>query len=301
VPTRTQIDVDVEYDDFAAGPTPKLFGAELIARVDLALSLQDSAARGDALGDSTGVAAGAAGTASLRGTVVGADGRAMRDAVVSVLGTKRSGRTDAAGAFKIELIPAGTRTVEVRSIGWEPMTVAMDFSTNAARDTSLSIGRQAQTLAKVDVNRSAVLPSLMERSGFEIRRHQGMGAFLTEQDIKKHTYSDFISVIEGMRGMHVTRSNAAGISQPFPFLNGLSDLNQVRCIPNVFLDGAAFPISLPGPNGPVPDLGSFQQLSGLLQPEFIKGIEVYSNPGTMPAQYDLTSSTGCGSIVIWTH
>jgi hypothetical protein len=297
VPTRTQIDVDVDYDDFVAGPTPTRLGANLIARVDLALSLRDSAARADALGDSASVAPGAAGTASLRGTVLGADGRIMRDALVSVLGTRRSGRTDAAGAFKIDRIPAGTRTVEVQSIGWEPMTVAMDFSTNATRQTSLSIGRQAQTLAQVDVTRTAILPSLMERSGFEIRRHQGMGAFVTEQDIKKHTFSDFISVLEGMRGMHVTR--ARGLL--FPYLIGISDFDQVRCIPNVFLDGAPFPISAPSPRGPIPDFGSFQQLSGILFPEAIKGIEVYSNPGTIPAQYDLTSSTGCGSILIWTH
>ena len=297
VPTRTQIDVDIEYDDFVAGPSLKLLGADLIARVDLALSRQDSAARADALGDSANVALGAAGTASLRGTVLGADGRVMRDALVSVLGTQRSGRTDAAGAFKIDRIPAGTRTVEVRSIGWEPMTVAMDFSTNAARDTSLSIGRQAQVLAQVDVNRTAVLPSFMERSGFEIRRQQGMGAFLTEQDIKKHTFSDFSEVLRGLRGLHVTYTPGG----PFPFLNGISDFNQVRCIPNVYLDGASFPISTPGPRGPTPDYESYRQLRGILYPEAIKGIEVYSNPGTIPAQYDMTSSTGCGSIVIWTH
>jgi hypothetical protein len=38
-----------------------------------------------------------------------------------------------------------------------------------------------------------------------------------------------------------------------------------------------------------------------VRPEAIKGIEVYANPGTIPAQFDMMSSTGCGSIVIWTH
>ena len=118
---------------------------------------------------------------------------------------------------------------------------------------------------------------------------------MTEQDIKKHTFSDFIEVLRGLRGLQVN----AAVS--FPFLIGISDFNQVRCIPNVYLDGLAFPISMPGPRGPTPDYGSFQQLKGILYPEAIKGIEVYSNPGTIPAQFDLTSSTGCGSIVVWTH
>jgi hypothetical protein len=45
----------------------------------------------------------------------------------------------------------------------------------------------------------------------------------------------------------------------------------------------------------------FSDLAAVARPEFIKGIEIYANPGTIPAQYDLTSSTGCGSIVIWTR
>lgn len=303
VPTRTRIDVDAEYDDFVAGPSSKLLGAEMIARVDLALSRQDSAARADAPGDSAGIALGAAGTALLRGTVIGADGRVMRDAIVSVIGTQRSGRTDGAGAFQIDRIPAGTRTVEVRSIGREPMTIAMDFSTNATRDTTLSIGLQAQTLAKVEVTRKATLPSLMERNGFEIRRQQGMGAFVTEEEIKKHSFSDLISVLEGVRGIRASypSSGAAGIGAPFPYLMGISDLNQVTCVPSVFVDGAPFPIFRQTPEGPIPDFDSFQQLSQIARPGVIKGIEVYSNPGMIPAQYDLTSSTGCGSIVIWTR
>src|ERR1035441_4875066 len=115
------------------------------------------------------------------------------------MGTARSGRTAVPGAFHVDHIPAGTRTIEVRSIGLLPMTVSMDFATNAARDTTLSVSRQAQPLKPVAVKGSAILPSWMERSGFETRRLQGMGAFVTEQDIARHNFSELINVLEGVR------------------------------------------------------------------------------------------------------
>jgi protocatechuate 3,4-dioxygenase beta subunit len=292
VPTTVPLDVHTELAGFSAGPTPLLLNDRLIGRVDFALSRRDSAARVVALGDSSSVAAGS-GTASLRGTVVGGDGRPMRDAVVSVLGTPRSAHTDGAGAFRIDHIPAGTRTIEVRAIGLLPMTVSMDFATNAARDTTLSLSRQAQPLKPVAVKGSAILPSWMVRSGFETRRLQGMGAFVTEQDIARHGFSDLISVLQGVRGVNVQwggTGKTGGISFPLPYLLGVSSLQgSLRCRPNFFLDGAPFPRS------------DFKGLSSIVQPGQIKGIEVYSSPGTIPAQYDLTSSTGCGSIVIWTR
>jgi hypothetical protein len=291
VPTTVPLDVHTELAGFSAGPTPLLLNDRLIGRLDFALSRRDSAARTVALGDSATSAAGVPGTASLRGTVVGGDGRPMRDAVVSVLGTPRSAHTDGDGAFRIDHIPAGTRTIEVRSVGLLPMSVTMDFATNAARDTTLSVSRQAQPLKPVAVKGTAVLPSWMEKSGFETRRLQGMGAFVTEQDIKRHTFSELISVLEGVRGIHVEYGGQGGRGWGTPFLLGVTSIqgkNGVRCLPNYFLDGVRFP-------------DDFAQLSGLAYPEAIKGIEVYSNPGTIPAQYDLTSSTGCGSIVIWTR
>jgi hypothetical protein len=39
----------------------------------------------------------------------------------------------------------------------------------------------------------------------------------------------------------------------------------------------------------------------MVRPETIKGVEVYSSGGMIPPQYDRSSSTQCGSIVIWTR
>ena len=295
VPTTVALDVHTELAGFSAGPTPLLLNDRLIGRVDFALSRRDSAARAVALGDSSKSAV--PGTASLRGVVRGGDGRPMHDAIVSVRGTPRSGRTDVAGAFRVDHIPAGTRTIEVRAIGLLPMTVSMDFATNSARDTALSVSRQAQPLNPVAVNERGATLSLMVNDGFERRRMQGLGAFVTEQDIARHGFPDLISILQGVRGVRVewgppTR-NESGFNTPMPFLLGVSSpQGGLYCRPNFFLDGAPFPARRQE---------DYRDLSAMLPPVWIKGIEVYSSPGTIPAQYDLTSSTGCGSIVIWTR
>jgi len=221
----------------------------------------------------------------------------MRDATVGILGTQRSARTDGDGVFRIDHIPAGTRTIEVRSIGLLPMIVSMEFATNAARDTVLSVGRQAQPLKPVAVKESAVLTSWMVRSGFETRRQQALGAFVTEQDIARHGFPDLISVLQTARGVRVEwnsdKRSESGFSTPIPLMLGVSSpQGGLLCRPNFFVDGAPFPV------GRKED---YRDLSAILPPVLIKGIEVYSSVGTIPAQYDLTSSTGCGSIVIWTR
>ena len=290
VPADVRVEVYTELAGFVAGPTPVLLGDRLIGRVDLALSRRDSAARGALPADSSKFVAGVPGTASLRGVVLGSDGRPVRDVALDVIGTRRSAHTDVAGAFRIDRIPAGTRTIEVRSIGLVPTAFTVDFATNAVRDTTLSIGRQVQKLTPVAVKGQSST-SWMERNGFETRRAQGLGAFVTAEDIARHPTEDLVNVLAGVRGMHVEYGTNG---YPMPYLHGTSG---AYCIPNFFLDGVPYQVLGAGPGSTAP----FSDLSAIARPETIKGIEVYSNPGTMPAQYDLSSSTGCGSIVIWTR
>ena len=291
VPMRVPLDVAGELAGFTAGPTSLTMDSSLIRRVDFTISRRDSAARAAAADDVLRSRPGLRGTASLRGVVLGGDGRPLRHAEIRVVGSPDSARTDDAGAFHIEGIPAGTRSVQARSIGLLPTTVSMDFATNGARDTTLSMTRKAQELSAVAVEGRAHATSWMELSGFETRRQHGLGAFVTEQEIAKHNFPDLISILRGVRGMHVVYVGKIR-PMPLPELLGASDFNGNYCVPNFFLDGAPYSVTT---------AADFDDLSALVRPNLIRGIEVYDNPGAMPAQFDRTSSTGCGSIVIWTH
>jgi hypothetical protein len=157
-----------------------------------------------------------------------------------------------------------------------------------ASDTSLPTSPGAQRLAAVAIDEKAVLPSWMVRSGFEDRRKMGLVAFVTEQEIAKHGFNDLTSILEGVRGVRFFRKRSGGSGDAVPYMLGVvSTKKGPTCAPNLFLDGAPYQ--------------DYDLLTRVAHPEVIKGIEVYGNPGTVPAQYDLFSSTGCGSIVIWTR
>ena len=291
VPMRVPLDVSGELAGFVAGPTSLTVDSSVIRRVDFAISRRDSAARGVSADDHLESRSNVRGSASLRGVILGGDGRPLRDAVVGVVGAPDSARTDAAGAFHIEGIPAGTRSVQARSIGLLPMTVSMDFATNGARDTTLSMTRKAQELSAVTVVGQGHAAPWMELSGFETRRHQGMGAYVTEEDIARHNYLEFIDVLRTVRGMDVEYLGKY-VKLPMPFLLGVATANGIHCVPNFFLDGAPYPVG---------NADDFANFSLLVRPNLIRGIEVYDTSDIIPPQFDLTSSTGCGSIVVWTH
>jgi hypothetical protein len=291
VPKEVPVDVRAEAGGFMAGPIPLMPDDRLVRHLDFAISRRDSAARTSAADSVRPVAETPSGSASLHGVVRGEDGRPMREATISVFGTSRSAHTDASGNFRIDRIPAGTRTIEVRSIGLLPNTFTMHFATNASRDTTLSVRRQAQDLAAVAVKERASSTAAIDNGGFEKRMRQGLGTFVTAQDLLKQAPVDLTAAIQRIRGISIIPDRWGNT---MPYLRGT---RSATCIPNWFVDGQQVRVSGPAAPAQFP----FTDLSGSVRPEAILGIEVYGSPGNIPAQYDLMSSTGCGSIVIWTR
>jgi hypothetical protein len=298
VPTDVPLDVQSELGGIVAGPTPLSMEGRLLSRVDFAISRNDSGARTVVTAaspvDSAIATPHPAGTASLRGVVLGADGRPLHDATVSVAGTDRSARSDADGAFHVDQIPAGTRTIEVKAIGLLPVTFSVDFATHGVRDTTVSVTRVAQELKSVTVEGTSKSGAWMALSGFDDRRQHALGSYVTADDIKQHNYNDMSQIFRTIAGVKVdcpvVKQKLQGVPcRPLVQMLGVSNAtNGVHCTPNFFVDGSPFP-------------SGYSDLNASILIASIKGIEVYSNPGSIPAQFDLESSTGCGSIVIWTH
>ena len=232
VPLKLRLDVRTELAGVMAGPAPIVLDDRLISSINFMISRKDGGAHTVMVGDSSVLNPDAAGSATLSGSVRGGDGRPLINAELDVLGTQRTARTDANGAFRLSRIPAGMRTIEVRSIGFEPVLFSTDLATNGSSDTTLTITKQTQQLAKVEVTGKKALPSWMERSGFDARRIQGMGAFTTQEEIGRHGFSDLVSILQGMRGIHVEFGGA------FPTVNLIG--GAARCDPNFFLDGSRF-------------------------------------------------------------
>jgi hypothetical protein len=183
---------------------------------------------------------------------------------------------------------------------------------DARRDAAASVDSvhvdapRIQALAPVAVTDTVRSKSLVARYGFYERRAHGLGAFMTDSEIAKHSYSGLGVLLGTFHGMHVEADRRTVVR---PFLHGTA---AGFCAPNFYVDGVLYircanNIGLgpaTGGRGGTAQAGSgmdFSDLNDMVRPESIKGLEVYESPGDVPAQFDLFSSTGCGSIVIWTQ
>lgn len=288
VPTNVPLELHAELAGVRVGPLAVSMNDRLLQRADFALSTRDSASR-VVEGRKTAQAVTVIGTAQLRGTLKDSDNNMpIRNAQIAVVGMELTALTDAAGSFVLRGIPAGTRTIELRSIGYFPVTFTADFATNETRDTTLSISWRAQNLERVTVNAKEESNSLMVLKGFETRRAQGMGKFITQRDVERHPASSLTDVLTGAGNLHIEYGTKV---TPMPFLRGG---RTGWCVPNYFIDNIRYEVD---------DKKSkpYSDLTDIVKPERIKGIEIYSSAGMIPVQFDLTSSTGCGSIVIWTY
>src|SRR6185312_1623197 len=78
--------------------------------------------------DSTAHKPAPLGSAVLTGRVTSTEGKPLEGAMVLLLGTQLSARSNADGAFRLIGLPAGTQSVEVREIGYSPKRFAVDLS-----------------------------------------------------------------------------------------------------------------------------------------------------------------------------
>jgi hypothetical protein len=285
IPSDAPIDVRVAAGTQGAGPVPVQPGQQLLARRDFAISRTDPAAR-VLVRDSGRVvradsSAPAAGTSAIGGTVRSADGRPQAGALVGVLGTVTSTRASEAGRFRLAAVPAGTRALEIRSVGYTPVTLVVDVASGGSLDTVVTLDKRPQVLAPVSVTAEG---EPADRTGFAARRKKGFGSFLTAKDIQKWQPFDMVSAVA--LAPSVERDWTA---QGETIL--LRGSGGGRCTPHIFIDGGQFEMS---------GNGSMSELNSLVRPDAIKGMEIYPGP-MIPFEFDRLGDNGCGSVVIWTR
>ncbi len=211
--------------------------------------------------------------AELTGTITAArDGSPLAGAVVRELATSQEARTDARGRFRLSALTAGTRTIEVRHPGFEPVVL----------DITLS-GDETFTIPTV------VLALLEEVTGFDRRKARGRGAFVDREQLETWHARQLSDVLRQVPGVRV-EALAAGTRDLWN--PGRFRIRMLRtsssCHPIAFLDGAF--------------LGStaLLDLDALTSVGALRGLEVYRGLGEVPPEFDLPGAQ-CGVLVIWTE
>jgi hypothetical protein len=199
----------------------------------------------------------------LTGRVMGSDGSGpFAGAQVMVRGSNQTAVTNDSGQFTLRGLPAGSRTLEVHALGWEPVTMPVDLAQREPRQVTVPLEVKTAVLRAVVV--TATLNAGLQRVGFDSRKHMGIGRFLDPDDIAKRNAFEFVDLMAGMPGV---------IRRPGPY--GEDYLAATRgmgsCVRYV-VDGSPYQEMSRG------DINTF------VRPDDIGAVEVYQ-PNESPAQY----------------
>ena len=241
------------------------------------------------------------GGAELSGSVLADSTDApLANAEVAIPDLQLATRTNATGEFRIQGISAGQHKVMVRLLGYAPIEATFAFREGDRLERDFVLVPRPVELSPVKVAEKEK-PVHGKMSAFEDRRAGGIGSFITRDELEKQESRPMSEILTKVPGLGVRRglSSVAWVTSrrgPHGGRTGDSfNRNQGAkpdCYSDVYLDGAM--IYGAGYAGePLFDINS-------LSPSSIEGVEFYSGPSQVPAQYNKTGSV-CGVLLIWTR
>lgn len=215
---------------------------------------------------------------SVRGVVRDSLDGVVTDAHVAVKGSSARTTSDSEGAFRLAGIPAGESVLEVRRLGYRPLSTPLTVVAGRELQVDVELSPIPEQLAPVQVNRR---PEVYDSrlAGFNARKSKHVGYFVTRDKLDQMHSARFVDALRGMPGVAV-RTLRGGVVTV--------SLRGAHCAPLFYMDG--FPA-----RAGVMDLDMID-LSG------VEGIEVYSGMSSIPAEFMIaTGAERCGVIAVWSR
>jgi hypothetical protein len=211
---------------------------------------------------------------AISGVLTDAEGFGYSEARI-VLDDSAETRSAGDGRFTFGDVRAGTRKLEIFSIGMMPIVTSVDVFPHDSATVALQL-RRVTTLDVVRV----IAPSNRARriaEGIEERRRSGFGYTMDMTELAAHT--TFATVLAEMPGTRLE-------SREGRFNAYVGDGRGGQCIPEVWIDGHHMAMST----------------LAMIRPKDVTAIELYSRAATVPMQYRLMEQRMlCGAILVWTN
>lgn len=226
--------------------------------------------------------------ASTRGPIEGVR-IAINDTLIAV--------TDPVGDFSVQhRIADGVNRLTVQRIGYE--TLVQEFRIEPlATEITLIIDLPPQAERLTDIVVKSHTPALNRKlEGFYRRLRQGIGQFLTPEEVAQIPASKATDILRRVAGLRVfpgdVKSEFALARcvryQPRAYVNGVepfgADIGDIDR-PRVYVDGQEL---------------SSADIDLTLNPGDISAVEVYTGGAQMPPEFNRAAPGRCGVIVIWT-
>ena len=209
--------------------------------------------------------------------------------------------SDSLGHFVIASIPPGKQIVNVRRLGFAPITAVLTFVAGDTLEGEFMLLTSVQRLRGVEIKGRNTTPRRILE--FEDRRKSGFGEFIGPEQLDKMESRRTDDVLRLIPGPYIQRSNimpsawvamGRGAYTPGIFTVDKSDITKgadpQKCYSTVYVDGVAVFSGMTGEL--LFDINS-------IPVNEIHGIEFYGGAGTIPPQYPQKRGT-CGVLVVWT-
>ena len=185
--------------------------------------------------------------------------------------------TDEEGGFLVTSPVPGNFLLLAAALGHRETTVGL-FELGEGGELTVEFRIPVEPLTLdgllVQAEPSAQVPALV-RNGFSRRMQQGIGHFITPQEIENSSATRTAHLFRGEPGVRLVGDRV--------LLRGTRSF----CSPQIYLDG--IPLSV--------DAGL--PLDAIVPLDVLAGVEVYRSAAEVPLQYGGTGA-GCGVILFWT-
>ncbi len=259
----------------AAVPTDGFLRRDLYLGAANTLVVRDTPPRPDSLALPPQIIR--SGDGRLTGRVISAESRRPLAGAIVHLSDGPTARADERGAFTLVGAPLGTRTLEIRSVGYYPERRAVHV-VDGVPPVAVALTTFKTVLDTVKI----VAERVADRhgSGFEERKRSGMGRYLTAQDLERR---GALFASDAFRNLPGTRLERTAMGERVILVRSAFG---EWCQPSVHIDGL-YMWNL-----------NADDIDGMVSLRYVRGIEVY-NEATTPVEYQ-RALTGCGTILIWT-
>lgn len=205
---------------------------------------------------------------------------------ISIVGIGSRLTTSANGRFRFQQVPSGQYLIVVRRIGYAPTSGIVQVARGDTLRVSYTLARSISEMDTIRVREHRVSKRMYE---FEGRRAQGVGQFLTQEDIERRGSVQIADYLRSMRGVDVSRQTSEAFAGNIALSRregGSYSDGSGACAMQIVLDGIILP--------------RFFNLDLLPSPKQIAGVEVYSGAATVPPQFG-GADRRCGLIAVWTR
>ncbi|MCC6927717.1 MAG: carboxypeptidase regulatory-like domain-containing protein [Gemmatimonadaceae bacterium] len=221
--------------------------------------------------------AGGAVSSTVRGTVRTPYGEPLAGARVRLYGETREVRSNARGEFTLAGVPAGTRMLELRALGYAPRRELVDLVAQQEVVVDLPLEEFPTTIDTIRVY--GARPALGDvMAGFVRRRALSQGVFLDPEGLERRQPLAFSDLLRGIAGVDVVTTDGVRAVK----MRG-SD-GEARCEPELVVDGLRLP-------------RYESDIDHLIPVSIVRALEVYPRRIQAPVEFQ---APDCGSIVVWT-